>query len=278
MTQRAAIIHFRSENPGRPNFMKRLTEESLSIREKNRLLLKSNVIWENHPRKILIVHKETDLEFISLKVGELIQWIIDQWQENSYSIDMIGIYPSVLKDICPVKHDKLVYIENNVHFLHDIDLIVTLGGDGTVLLAAWLFQEHVPPIVPFHFGTLGFLTIFNWDNFSHRLSSILRNGSRFNTRMRLSCQITKIKDESVLEYNVLNEIVIERGASPFMSILDLFGDDKFLTKIQADGVAVATPTGSTAYSVYNIKTCSLCILILRNIFSYLQEVLLFIPT
>ena len=229
--------------------MKRLAEESHIIREKNRLLLKSNVIWENPPRKILIVHKETDLEFIGLKVEELIRWIIDHWQRNSLSLEMIGVYPSILEVSCTIKHDKLTFLESSDCFTDNIDLVVTLGGDGTVLLAAWLFQGNVPPIVPFHFGTLGFLTIFNWDTFAHRLNTILTNGSRFNTRMRLNCQINKIKDGSFFEYNVLNEIVIERGASPFMSILDVFGDDKFLTKIQADGVAIATPTGSTAYSV-----------------------------
>lgn len=229
--------------------MKSLAEESHIIREKNRQLSKSNVIWEKHPQKILIVHKETDIEFIGFKVEELVKWIIDYWAQNSLLLDMIAIYPSLLRDSFPIEHDKLIFVNHEDQLTNNVDLVITLGGDGTVLLAAWLFQEQVPPIVPFHFGTLGFLTIFNWDTFSHRLNTILTNGSRFNTRMRLNCQINKVKDRSFHEYNVLNEIVVERGASPFMSILDVFGDDKFLTKIQADGVAIATPTGSTAYSV-----------------------------
>lgn len=229
--------------------MKRLAAESHSLREKNRLLSKSNISWENPPQKILIVHKDSDLEFICLKVQELINWIIDHWQRNSFLLKMIGVYPSSLKESCLINHDAIIFFETNNQIEENTDLVITLGGDGTVLLATWLFQEHVPPIVPFHFGTLGFLTIFNWDNFSHRLTEILEKGSRFSSRMRLNCRINKWIDDSVFEYNVLNEIVIERGASPFMSILDVFGDDKFLTKIQADGVAVATPTGSTAYSV-----------------------------
>lgn len=229
--------------------MKRLTEETHIIREKNRQLLKSNIIWENYPKNILIVHKETDLEFISLKVQELIKWIFDHWAQNSLLLEMIAIYPANLKESCSIEHENLIFVDYTEQLSNNIDLVITLGGDGTVLLAAWLFQDQVPPIVPFHFGTLGFLTIFNWDNFSNRLNTILTNGSRFNTRMRLNCQINKIKEGSSREYNVLNEIVVERGASPFMSILDIYGDDKFLTKIQADGVAVATPTGSTAYSV-----------------------------
>ena len=67
--------------------------------------------------------------------------------------------------------------------------------------------------------------------------------------MRLNCQVFKKSSCEVASFNVLNEIVIERGASPFMSILDFYGDGNHLTKVQADGVAIATPTGSTAYSV-----------------------------
>lgn len=229
--------------------MKRVAEESHKIRENNRIFSKLSIIWDLEPRKLLIVHKETDLDFICLKLEELITWLQGRGGSQDASTEMIGIYPSILKERMPIKNQSIYFFDNSKSIPQDIELVITLGGDGTVLLAAWLFQEHVPPIVPFHFGTLGFLTIFNWENFSNRLETILSNGSRFNTRMRLNCQINKIGNAIVETFNVLNEIVIERGASPFMSILDMYGDGKFLTKIQADGVAIATPTGSTAYSV-----------------------------
>ena len=229
--------------------MKRLAEESHNIREKNRLLSTSNIKWERFPQKIFIVHKETDLDFIKEKLEELLVWLIDHWRQHSETLELIGVFPPVFKETLSLKSKKIQFYDCSTQIPNDIDLVVTLGGDGTVLLAAWLFQEHVPPIIPFHFGTLGFLTIFNWENFSSRLSSIISSGSRFNTRLRLNCQVHKIKTETTLSYNVLNEIVVERGASPFMSILDFYGENKYLTKIQADGVAIATPTGSTAYSV-----------------------------
>ena len=229
--------------------MKRLAEESHNIREKNRLLSTSNIKWERFPQKIFIVHKETDLDFIKEKLEELLVWLIDHWRQHSETLELIGVFPPVFKETLSLKSKKIQFYDCSTQIPNDIDLVVTLGGDGTVLLAAWLFQEHVPPIIPFHFGTLGFLTIFNWENFSSRLSSIIASGSRFNSRLRLNCQVHKIKTETILSYNVLNEIVVERGASPFMSILDFYGENKYLTKIQADGVAIATPTGSTAYSV-----------------------------
>lgn len=236
--------------------MERLAEESHIIREKHKILSKSSINWDNPPKKILIVHKETDLEFICSKVEELIQWILARWKQLKFQIKFIGIYPTILKDKISIKDSLLTIMDDSKIIPQDIDLVITLGGDGTVLLAAWLFQKHVPPIVPFHFGTLGFLTVFNWDNFSNRLDAIITNGCRFNTRMRLDCQTHKIKTGTCQNFSVLNEIVIERGASPFMSVLDFFGDGQFLTKVQADGVAIATPTGSTAYSVVIFWKCS----------------------
>ena len=229
--------------------MKRLAEESHFLREQNRLLSTSNIKWENLPQKIFIVHKETDLDFIKDKLEELLSWLLDHWRMQNAALELIGVFPKVFEEKLDIKSKVIEFYDSSSQIPEEVDLILTLGGDGTVLLAAWLFQEHAPPIVPFHFGTLGFLTIFNWDNFSSRLSSILVSGSRFNTRLRLYCQIHKIKTKAIVSYNILNEIVIERGASPFMSILDFFGENTFLTKIQADGVAIATPTGSTAYSV-----------------------------
>lgn len=232
--------------------MKRIAEESHHIREKNRIMAKTIMKWENLPKKILIVHKETDLDFICAKIEELIQWLLFRWTRDSQEIELIGIYPSILQNKTNIFPGTLEFYDESAQIPQFIDLIITLGGDGTVLLAAWLFQDHVPPIVPFHFGTLGFLTLFNWENFSQRLDSIFSNGCRFNSRMRLTCQVHKFKNNTPTTFNVLNEIVIERGASPFMAILDIFGDEDILTRIQADGVAIATPTGSTAYSVINL--------------------------
>jgi NAD+ kinase len=69
-------------------------------------------------------------------------------------------------------------------------------------------------------------------------------------RMRLDCRIISKRDGIVkARYNVLNEVVIDRGLSPYLTILECFCDDEHLTTVQADGVIFATPTGSTAYSL-----------------------------
>ncbi|RKP06420.1 ATP-NAD kinase-like domain-containing protein [Thamnocephalis sphaerospora] len=138
-------------------------------------------------------------------------------------------------------------IAKHVH----IDLVVTLGGDGTVLYAANLFQRHVPVIVPFHLGSLGFLTIFNFENYRRYLSAIIDNGGMLvNLRMRIDCSVYKrrseVKDagtagtagEKILEKQVLNELVVDRGANAGMVQLDLFADDVPFTTILADGLVI----------------------------------------
>ena len=68
-------------------------------------------------------------------------------------------------------------------------------------------------------------------------------------RMRLSCEVHSANSETVDTYIVLNEVVIDRGPSPFLSNVDIFCDTQYLTTVQGDGVIIATPTGSTAYSL-----------------------------
>lgn len=131
----------------------------------------------------------------------------------------------------------------------DIDLVLTMGGDGTVLNAAWLFQQTVPPILSFHFGTLGFLTMFNFAEHRDVLSRVIKEGTRVNIRMRLECRLTSQSARTQIVHQVMNEVVVDRGPSSFMSSLDLFGDGELLTSVLADGIIFATTTGSTAYSM-----------------------------
>lgn len=211
--------------------------------------VKIGLARKSGPTRFMIVHKDSDLDFVAPKVHELVQWLGGYKSHDGRSPQQIIVCPDVLRDTLRSETDIVKFVGHENMVTDEVDLIITMGGDGTVLLAAWLFQEKAPPIVPFHFGTLGFLTLFHWDNFAERLGKILREGSRFNTRMRLNCRVHRTRDGVVSEHNVLNEIVVERGASPFMCVLDLFGDGIYLTTVQADGAAVATPTGSTAYSV-----------------------------
>ncbi|KAI9037786.1 putative NAD+ kinase Utr1 [Aspergillus affinis] len=139
------------------------------------------------------------------------------------------------------------------------DLVLTLGGDGTVLFTSWLFQRVVPPILCFSLGSLGFLTNFEFENYKDHLNAVMGEiGMRVNLRMRFTCTVfrkdrSKGADADAVEegeqFEVLNELVMDRGPSPYVSNLELYADNDLLTVVQADGCIFSTPTGSTAYSL-----------------------------
>ncbi|EKG13574.1 Inorganic polyphosphate/ATP-NAD kinase predicted [Macrophomina phaseolina MS6] len=142
------------------------------------------------------------------------------------------------------------------------DLVLTLGGDGTVLYTSWLFQRIVPPILSFSLGSLGFLTNFEFNSYKEQLSRVMGDaGMRVNLRMRFTCTVYRANPNhdasdpespahlEAEQYEVLNELVIDRGPSPYVSNLELYGDNELLTIVQADGCIFSTPTGSTAYSL-----------------------------
>ena len=147
------------------------------------------------------------------------------------------------------------------------DLVLTLGGDGTVLFTSFsLFQRVVPPVLPFSLGSLGFLTNFEFGQYKNTLGNIMGDaGMRVNLRMRFTCTVfranpsrpkgTKMDPVNTAEmiegekFEVLNELVIDRGPSAYVSNLELYGDDELMTVVQADGCIISTPTGSTAYAL-----------------------------
>ena len=133
------------------------------------------------------------------------------------------------------------------------DLVITLGGDGTVLFTSWLFQRVVPPVLCFSLGSLGFLTNFDFGDYKSLLNGVMGDvGMRVNLRMRFTCTVFR-KDrrkgaaasevEEGEQFEVLNELVIDRGPSPYVSNLELYADNDLLTVVQADGCIFSTPTG-----------------------------------
>lgn len=206
-------------------------------------------------RNILIVTKARDNSLVYL-TREMTEWLllnfkdlvvfVDYHLEKSKRFDP----QSLIKEI-PKAKTALKYWDKN--FIREqycsIDLVITLGGDGTVLFTSSLFQRSVPPVMPFSLGSLGFLTTFQFEDFRETLKIVLEKGIRTNLRMRLSCRVHKADGSLVCEQQALNEVTIDRGPSPFVSMLELYGDSNLLTVAQADGLIISTPTGSTAYSL-----------------------------
>jgi len=126
------------------------------------------------------------------------------------------------------------------------DIIVVLGGDGTLLRAARSVREFDVPILGINLGTFGFLTEVNLNEMFSALEIILNGDYRTEKRMMLDVAVHRNR-ERVGERTVLNDIVINRGNLSRIIDLKTFVNDRHLTTFKSDGLILSTPTGSTAY-------------------------------
>ena len=129
-----------------------------------------------------------------------------------------------------------------------VDLIVVFGGDGTILRTARLVRERDVPIVGINLGVFGYLTEVNLDEMYSALTVILAGNFQVEKRMMLDVEIQG-GEEPFREGTVLNDVVINRGTLSRIVELETAVDGRYLTTYKADGLIVATPTGSTAYSL-----------------------------
>jgi len=130
----------------------------------------------------------------------------------------------------------------------DSDLLLVLGGDGTLLAAAREAAPRNIPILPVNLGSLGFLTSFTLQEMYPALEETLAGRLAASERAMLHAAL--IRDGKTLDDQlVLNEVVINKGALARMIEVKLSIDQEFVCRYRADGLIVATPTGSTAYSL-----------------------------
>src|SRR5512137_1263321 len=132
------------------------------------------------------------------------------------------------------------------------DLVVVLGGDGTLIHAAHLLQGRPVPILGVNMGSLGFMTEVPQSGMYAALEMVLAGQATISPRMKLRVHLHRgggTEGPPELDAEVLNDAVISKGALSQMAELDTSYGDTYVTTYKADGVIVATPTGSTAYSL-----------------------------
>ena len=130
----------------------------------------------------------------------------------------------------------------------DLDCILVLGGDGTFLSAVrWIGDQNIP-ILGVKFGEVGFLAEIAEDRLQSVAQIILNDTFSTQPRMRLLVRVFRQSQERAVE-TVLNDVVINKGALARLANIETCINDRYLTTYRADGLIIATPTGSTAYSL-----------------------------
>jgi NAD+ kinase len=130
----------------------------------------------------------------------------------------------------------------------DSDLIVVLGGDGTLLSAARVVAGRDIPLFAVNLGHLGFLTAIRVEDLYPELERALRGEHRIGCRRMVDCEIRR-HGECIASYSALNDVVITKTELARMIDLDTHVDNHFVAAYKADGLIISTPTGSTAYSL-----------------------------
>lgn len=193
-----------------------------------------NLNWPTPPRNIFIAKKDYDPRVLDA-TRYFIQHVKDTYNCNvfvdkltSHQIGGVG-----------------VNTVDNAQLGKYIDLIVTFGGDGTILHAATRFMNEksiMPPILSISMGTLGFLLPFAFNEAREAFDDVYNGRSLVMSRSRLEVRMGTT-------YQALNDITFHRGSSPHLAQIDIRVNGDFLTTAIADGLTIATPTGSTAYSL-----------------------------
>jgi len=211
--------------------------------------------WYKPPLTVLVIKKVRDAAVIPPFI-QLVKWFINEKRMVVFVESAIMDDPVLVRnpEFGHIQEKLMTFNEQKDDLTDKIDFVVCLGGDGTLLYASSLFQQSVPPIMAFHLGSLGFLTPFKFDDFESQVTHVLEGHAALTLRSRLRCILMKKEEEEKnlkpsTNQLVLNEVVIDRGPSPYLSNIDLYLDGKLITSVQGDGLIVSTPTGSTAYAV-----------------------------
>jgi len=129
-----------------------------------------------------------------------------------------------------------------------VDLILVLGGDGTMIATARMVGDHDVPVLGINYGGLGYLAEFRIEELYSSLESILSGNYRLDRRVMLRVDLER-GDTTISTNRVLNDVVINKSALARIIEIEAFHNQQFVNSFRADGLIVSTPTGSTAYNL-----------------------------
>ncbi|MEK6539799.1 MAG: NAD(+)/NADH kinase [Deltaproteobacteria bacterium] len=183
-------------------------------------------------KRIGIIAKLSSPEAVKVS-GEVVKWLADRGVEA---------YPD------PELGSRLGYTKSysKSELPAFVDLMMVLGGDGTMLHTARLMGDSRIPILGVNLGGLGFLTAITMKELYPVLEKVIKDDFETEERMMLSVQINR--NSNVLKYTVLNDVVLKGTLARLVNI-EARINKEYVTTYRADGLIVSTPTGSTAYSL-----------------------------
>ncbi|CEH16328.1 related to pos5-mitochondrial nadh kinase [Ceraceosorus bombacis] len=208
--------------------------------------------WMHSPRNVLLVVKRGD-QAANAAASKIAQYLKALHPESNLIVEDADVFAQMqnrfpkLLSFSPAEKPLLA---------RKVDFIVTLGGDGTILHASSLFDDApVPPVLSFSMGTLGFLLPFHIGAFEHALQELISGKASLLLRMRLQMSVHGPDGQELprrshkQQVHLMNEVALHRGREPHLTMIDAFVDGRHLTQAISDGLIIATPTGSTAYSL-----------------------------
>ena len=191
------------------------------------------------PAKSIGIWGNTDKpQFWSL-LQPLIQWI----EENNGT----PYLTTRIRDVCPSSFPSQVHFIEHPDDLNKLDLLLVMGGDGTLLSAARAVQQASLPILGIHLGNLGFLAKVEENNVKDYLYQVMAGDYSMDQRSILKGTLQK-ESESVSHY-AMNEFVVRNSQMHRIMSIEVKVNHVFVGNYNADGLIVATPTGSTGYSL-----------------------------
>ena len=166
---------------------------------------------------------------------ELTRWL----REKQYNVLMDSQTGSLIGETSSLKKADIP---------PQVDLIIVLGGDGTLLSVARIAHTHNVPILAVNLGSLGFLTEISLPELYGTLEKVLKKDFSIEKRMLLNIILWK-NGSKAQNHHVLNDVVINKGVVARIVDLEVLVNSQYMTSYRADGLIIATPTGSTAYSL-----------------------------
>lgn len=156
----------------------------------------------------------------------------------------IEVYPE--QELAAEMGDVQGYVGKSIPAM--VNLIIVLGGDGTLISVARQVGDMRTPILGVNLGSLGFLTEVTLDELFPVLEQVVKGDFSVTTRMMLEAVVRR-EGKVAGRFRVLNDVVINKGALARIIDMEAWVDESYLTTFKADGLIIATPTGSTAYNL-----------------------------